>query len=323
MTVSQEDMDAYPAPSSVIGDYLKRSISVSYLLDRMWTGRLIIVVATLAGLLYGMYYAYTNGPLYSATMFISPADSDTIGDISGASGGGGAAGLLAGLTGTTNTMALPKFTQFISSMGSVGVARELIKRHDLLCRIYKSDCDPVTHEWRERTGIREFFSGLLAKLGRLPDPNGPRTEIDLAQFIRGAVVPETNKSNSLVTLSFKNTKPDFAAEVLSIVVTTTNDYIRMQNRDLQRRYVEYLSQSAAKATNVEQRQAIDALLLQEERQFMMTEVDAPYAAKVLDGPTVVPVNTVLKTLLIYTFLGFVLGTLLAIFRGWLPGRWRR
>lgn len=320
MTVSQEDMDAHPAPSSAIADYLKRSISVSYLLDRMWTGRLIVIVATVAGLLFGMYTAYSNGPLFSATMSISPADSDTIGDVSG---GGGAAGLLAGLTGTTNTMALPKFTQFISAKGSVGVARELIKRYDLLCRIYNTDCDPATHQWRERTGIRAFFSGLLAKLGRLPDPNGPRTEIDLAQYIGGAVAAETNKNNSLVTLTYQHRRPEFAAQVLSAVVSTTNDYIRMQNRDLQRRYVEYLSQSAAKATNVEQRQAIDTLLLQQERQFMMTEVDAPYAAKILDGPTVVPVNTVLKTLVIYTFLGFVLGALLAISRGWLPSKWRR
>jgi hypothetical protein len=322
MSLSQEEMDAYPAPSSAFAGYLKQSISVSYLLSRMWTGRLIIIVATLIGLLYGMYSAYTAGPTFSASMSISPADSDAVGDI-GSSSGGGAAGLLAGLTGTSNTIALPKFTQFISSMGSVGVARELIKRHDLLCRIFKSDCDPVTHQWTERTGWREFISGTLAKLGRLPDPNGPRTEIDLAQYIRGSVVPSTNKNNSLVTLTFENSRPEFAAQVLSAVVSTTNDFIRTQNRETQRHYVEYLSQSAAKTTNVEQRQAIDALLLQQERQFMMTEVDVPYAAKILDGPTVVPVNKVLKTLVIYSFLGFVLGAVLAIFRDGLLSKWRR
>lgn len=321
MTVSREELDTYPAPSSVIADYLRRSISISYLVDRVWTGRVIVIIATVAGLLFGMYSAHSNGPVFSASMSISPADSDAIGDIGNA--GGGAAGVLAGLTGTTNTVALPKFTQFISSLGSVGVARELIKRYDLLCRIYSSDCDPITHRWSERTGIREFFSGLLAKLGRLPDPNGPRTEIDLAQYIRGGVVPSTNKTNSLVTLTFEHRKPEFAAQVLSAVVATTNDYIRAQNREMQKRYVEYLSQSATKATNVEQRQAIDTLLLQQERQLMMTEVNVPYAAKILDGPTVVPVNKVLKTLVIYTFLGLALGTALAIFRDILPSKWRR
>ena len=316
MAISQEEMNAYPAPSSVIADYLKRSISVSYLLDRMWTGRLIIIAATLAGLLYGIYTAHTNGPRFSASMSISPADSDAMSDT-------GATGLLAGLAGTSSTVALPKFTQFISSMGSVGVARELIKRHDLLCQIYNGECDPATHQWRERTGVRAWISGMLAKLGQLPNPNGPRTEIDLAQYVRGAVVSSTNKNNSLVTVTFEHRRPEFAAQVLAMVVATTNDHIRAQNREIQKRYVEYLSQSAVKTTNVEQRQAIDTLLLQEERKLMMTAVDTPYAAKILDGPTVVPVNKVLKTLVVNIFLGFVLGAVLAIFRDKIPGkRWR-
>lgn len=314
MVVNQEELVApYPGPTSVIADYLRRSISISHLLDRVWAGKLIVIGATIAGLLYGMYSVYTAGPRFSATMSISPADSDAANQRGG--DGGGGEGLLAGLTGTSNTMALPKFTQFLSSMSSVGVAHELNQRYDFLCKIYKSDCDPITHRWRERTGMREWFDGMLAKLGRLPDPNGPRTDIDLAKFVLGTVVPSTNKTNSLVTLTFEYSKPDFAARFLAAVVTTTNDHIRIENREMQKRYVEYLSQSAAAATNVEQRQAIDTLLLQEERQLMLTEVDLPYAAKVLDGPTVVPVNHVLRTLVIYTFCGFVLGSVLTILLG--------
>ena len=81
--------------------------------------------------------------------------------------------------------------------------------------------------------------------------------------------------------------------------------------------------SAAKATNVEQRQAIDALLLQEERQLMMTEVDVPYAAKILDGPTITPVNSALKTVAVSTVLGLLLGTALALARNLIPRKWRR
>ena len=71
-----------------------------------------------------------------------------------------------------------------------------------------------------------------------------------------------------------NRDPKFAAEFLAQVAKATNDYIRAQNREIQGRYVDYLGASAVKATNVEQRQALDTLLLQEERQLMLTEVDA-------------------------------------------------
>jgi hypothetical protein len=162
----------------------------------------------------------------------------------------------------------------------------------------------------------------LARLGGLPDPNGARTEIDLANYVAGTVTAEANKNNSLVSLHYSNRKPDTAAQFLSQVVAATNDYIRAQNRENQKQYVAYLSESAAKATNVEQRQAIDTLLLQQERQLMMTEVDVPYAAKILDGPTVVPVNKVLKILVIYAFIGMIIGIAIAVSRDLLPSKWR-
>lgn len=320
MAMSHQEMGAgYPPPASAIADYLRRSISISYLLGMVWSGRLLVLAATLAGLLYGTYQVYADGPRYTARVSIAPADSDST---AGGIGGSGAAGLVAGLTGTKNTLALPIFTQFISSISSVGVAKELSRRHNLLCRLYAGECDPVTRRWQREIGAREWFNGVLARLGGIPDPNGPRTDIDLAIYIRDAIVPETNKTNSLVTLSFTHSKPDFAAQFLSAVVSTTNDHIRAQNRETQRRYVAYLAMNAAKAANVEQRQAIDTLLLQEERRLMLTEVDIPYAAKILDGPTVIPVNNVLKRLLIFTAIGFLIGACLAVSRNLLPAKWR-
>ena len=320
MTISHDK--AQPdirAPSAVIADYLRGSISLSYLLNQAWTGRLFIIATTLAGLLYGVYTVHANGPHFTATIRISPAESESsMGDISG----GAAGGLLAGLTGNTSTVALPKFTQFLIAKGSVGVARELDKKYDLLCRIYSSQCDPTTHIWKERTGVREFFDAALARLAGLPDPNGPRKIEDLAAYSASSVIAEDNKSNSLVALHYTNSKPEFAVNFLTAVINTTNDYLKAQNHDIQKRYVEYLSASAAKTANVEQRVAIDTLLLQEERQLMMTEVDVPYAAKVLDAPIVTPVNDALKIIVIFTFIGFMMGTIIASARELLPRKWR-
>jgi hypothetical protein len=63
-------------------------------------------------------------------------------------------------------------------------------------------------------------------------------------------------------------------------------------------------------------------LLQQERRLMMTEVDVPYAATIMDGPTVVPVNSALKTLLINGMLGFFLGIMIVLGRDFVPARWR-
>jgi hypothetical protein len=305
------------ARSGILVDYLRRSISVSYLVGLVWAGRILIVATTLAGLLYGIYTVYRNGPSYIATIRISPAESDN--SFGSATGTGS---LLAGLTGGGAGAALPKFTQFALARASVGVAQDLDRKYDMLCRIFASQCDIKTHKWKERTGIKETFNGILARLAGLPNPNGPRTLEDLAAYLGGSVVFEDNKNNSMVTVRYTNRKPEFAAQFLMAVIKASNDYIRAQSRDTQKRYVEYLSNSAGKTTNVEQRMAIDTLLLQEERQLMMTEVDIPYAAKVLDGPIVTPVNDGLKTILINGIMGLALGTILATCRDLLPRKWR-
>jgi hypothetical protein len=314
MTVNQEAPSSLRSPVAVIREYLRGSISISYLLGLAWTGRLIIVATTLAGLLYGAYTVHRNGPTFVATMRVAPAETE--GSLSGAGG------LLAGLAGGTAAVALPKFTEFLLVKGSVGVAEDLDRKYGMLCRIYRGECDPVTHQWKERTGLREWVNAMLARLAGLPDPNGPRKIDDLANYIATSVIPEENKTNSLVSIRYSNSKPEFAAQFLAAVVTASNDYVRTQSRETQKRYVEYLSGSAARTSNVEQRLAIDTLLLQEERQLMMTEVDIPYAAKVLEQPIVTPVNDALKTIAIYTIVGFILGAIAAASRNLLPCKWR-
>ena len=106
------------------------------------------------------------------------------------------------------------------------------------------------------------------------------------------------------------------------VVKTTNDNIRAQSREIQKREVEYLSESAAKTTNVEQRLSIDTLLLQEERQLMMTELDIPYATKILDGRPCYQSTMPLRKIAITTIVGLLIGLTIALSRDLLPRKWR-
>jgi len=310
------------SPSAAIADYLRRSVSVSDLLGQIWSGRLIVAAAAVAGLVFGAFYVHQTGPSYTASMRVAPPEGDSMPNIGGSGGGGGTAGLLADLTGGTATQ-VPKFTQFLVAMGSEGVARQLEQKYHMTCRVYSGDCDITTGQWNIKIGPRQWLSAQLARLGGLPDPNGPRGVPELAAYITGAIGKEQNKQNAIVMLSYTNRKRDFSAEFLKRVVEETNNYIRALNRSNQRRYVQYLAVAAARSTNVEQRQAIDSLLLQQERQLMMTEVEGPYAAQILDGPNVAPVHGITKTLAIYTFLGILLGVFITLGRRYLPRRLRR
>jgi hypothetical protein len=298
------------APSAVLRDFIKQSISLADLAGIVWAGRVVVAASFVLGLLYGSYTAWRGGPAFIASVSVMPSQTD---NETGGSGGGGTLGLLAGLTGGSGSAAsVPKYTQFMSALSSTSVAQRLDSRYGLVCRIFSDQCDQTTRQWRPRKGTGPWLRGLLAKLQGLPDPNGPRTAVDLAHYIGDAIVPQQNKTNSLITIAYVNSDPQFASRFLMLVFHTTNDYIKDQDRIIQRQYVDYLSHRIATNTNVDQRSALDSLLLQEERKLMMTEVDVPYAATILDGPTVLPLDTAAKKILTYGAVGLVLGALLAL-----------
>lgn len=320
MTVEQDAFESRHRDSSVaIADYFRRSVSVSEILDQLWSGRIIIAVCFVLGLVYGAYSISSSGPLFSVEMSLLPAEG---GSVDNNASNSGALGLLAGLTGG-GLGQVPKFTQFLAALHSTGVAEVLDKKYAMTCRVFRGDCDQTTLQWRERTGLRPWFNGLLARLSGLPDPNGPRTPTELALYISGAVVPTLDKTSEVVRLDYQSPRPDFAVNFMNVLVKTTNDYIRDQDRVVLQQYVAYLTDQASRATNVAQRDALDQLLLQQERKLMLTEVDVPYAASVLDGPMVLPVNKALKTLAIFGALGLFAGALIAIGMHYLRVRFRR
>jgi len=308
------------APTAVIRDYLRNSISIADVTAQIWSGRLIVAIALVFGLVYGLYQAHRAGPLYNASVELLPADADGGG---GGGGGSGAIGLLSSLAGGGAAGgAVPKFTQFQFAIGSVGVAQMLDTKYDMVCVVYRGRCDRKTHTWKPRTGFDAAFAAFLARVAGLPNPNGPNTVADLAHYNFASIGVTKDKTSGLTTLNYFNSDPKFAADYLIKVLDTTNNYVREQDRATARNMVEYVAHRVATNTNVEQRTALDQLLLQQERRLMMTEVSAPYAATILDGPTVTPVNSVLKTVVINGFLYMLLGMAIAVFRNLVPVRWR-
>ena len=308
------------APTAVIREYLRNSISIADVTAQIWSGRLIVVAALVFGLFYGLYQAHRAGPLYMASVEVLPADSD--GGGSGGGSSGGAIGLLSSLAGGGGGGAVSKFVQFQFAVGSVGVAQMLDTKYDMVCVLYRGRCDRKTHTWRPRTGFDAAVAAFLARVAGLPDPNGPNTVVDLAHYNFSGIALTKDKTSGLVTLSYYNSDPKFAADYLLKILDTTNNYVREQDRATARNMVDYVAHRVATNTNVEQRAALDSLLLQQERRLMMTEVNAPYAATILDGPIVTPVNNVLKTILLNGFLFMLLGMTIAVFRNLVPVRWR-
>jgi hypothetical protein len=288
--------------------YWQASISLSEITRRLIARWRMIIAVTAIATLIGIATVWMRGPTYIAAMDLLPSEADLTG--SNNIPGNGALGLIAGLSGL-QANSVPKFVQFQSALSSPDVARILDQKFNLVCRVYKGECDPLTRQWTPRTDLRARISTILAALQGLPDPALRRTPSDLASYIGDSVKIATDKTN-IAHLTYANRDPQFAAEFLSMVQRTTADYLKEQDRRVLHQYVDYLSKEIAVTTSVEQRAALAALLLEQDRRLMLSNVNAPYAAAVLSGPDVAPRSLAVGTLAVFMATGFVLGIALAL-----------
>ena len=308
-----------PPASNVIKRYLQRSFSMADLFKRAFKGWSFALLGLALGVLVGLYSAWTTPPRYYVTVGLLPVDS------SGADiGESSALGALAGLVGFSSGP-VPKFTRFVSSLYATGVANLMDRKYDMICRTFKGNCDIATHTWRKSEGFQAWWDRKVAELGRLPDPDRPRTAFDLAQYALSTVQFSSDKTTHIVTVSIDTRDPKFATIFLMTLVRSTNDYIKAQDRDVIQKYVDYLYMKLATTTNLSQHDALSSLVLEQERRLMLTSVDVPYAASIQDGPNVTVSNAPLRTLLICSFLGAVLGGALGVLLSFIPttSAWRR
>ncbi len=310
---SADDADNIPPMTPVFSfAFLSRSISVGGIFSQIWKRWYVLAACVLAFFLIGIYEAHRIGPRFVASLDIQPAQAD-VGAGSSGMGAGTVGGLLGSMGGdAASSIPIPEFIQFQAALSSQGVAREMDKRYNMVCRVFEGRCDLKTHQWKPSTGFRAAFAGFLAALQGLPDPNGPATAADLAAYTLGAV-GITKEKTGVVTLTYENPDPKFATMFLTRLWETSNNYLKGQDREIRQDYIAYLSQRITTTTSLAQREAIQTLLEEQERHLMRTAADVPYAAAVLDGPRVMPVNRVLKTIVLYVFVGIVLGGAAAYF----------
>jgi hypothetical protein len=304
VTVDYDGEQAAPEPASaVIAKFLRRSFSVGDVVKGALRGWLYGVIGLVLGATFGVYSIWTTPPSYSVSIGLLPTEGS--GDVSVGDNSGGALSALAGLVGMGGGP-VPKFTRFVASLNATGVAKIMDQKYDMVCRTFS--CDPKTHVWRKNTGFAADFDRVIAQIGHLPDPDTPRTALDLANYTAGNVVFTPDRTTHILTLSMDTKDPKFAVLYLNVLVQATNDFIREKDRSAILPYVDYLHQKLATSNlNLAQHDALSSLLVDQERRLMLSSVDVPYAASIQDGPNITMSNKAIRLLAVYVVLGLILG----------------
>jgi len=303
VTVDYDGEQAAPEPASaVIGRFLRRSFSIADAIKGALRGWLFGLIGMVLGAVFGVYSIWATPPTYTVSIGLLPTDGS--GDVS-VGDSGGALSALAGLVGMGGGP-VPKFTRFVASLNATAVAKIMDQKYDMVCLTF--NCDRKSHTWRKNTGWQADFNRMMAQIAHLPDPDAPRTALDLAGFTAANVTMTPDRTTHILTLAMDSKDPKSAVRYLNVLVQATNDFIREKDRSTILPYVDYLHQKLATSSlNLAQHDALSSLLVDQERRLMLSSVDVPYAASIQDGPNITMSNKAVRMLAVDIVLGLVLG----------------
>ena len=243
----------------------------------------LVALFALAALLIAVAYLRSADYVYTATLRVSPAPS--------AAGGGpelGALGSLASLTGISvgRSEAATPFRLYVEAVHAREVADRLSRDDALMHTVFANEWDATRRSYRRRQGVLSSLKdGVFGILG-IPvtawtAPDGAR----LHGFIAADVSVQQSVKSPLVTISLNAVDPAFATRFLSTLDRTIDDYLREKALARSRQNVVYLSQKLAMVTLAEHRQVLASALADQERQLMLANNPAPYAADPFDRVT--------------------------------------
>ncbi len=272
----------------------------------VWQGKLIILLCVLVAL--GGTYAWLKRqtPEYTARMVVGPAASELMSSGARSTRGGplsflGANGFGAG--------AVTEFERFMELKASAELAERLQSKRRVLQRVFVDMWDPEGRRWIRPDGLVAASKMALRESLRLPPWTPPSIEV-LAEYLQEEIKQSHERGSSLWVLKCSNHDPTLAKQLLTWVHAETDVMIRERAMLRASEQIKYLEGKLMTISVKEHRDALVDLLSQQERVLMVIGSGLPYAAEIIEAPTVSEVPTwpwPIRALAIGGLAGLVIG----------------
>lgn len=302
------------------------AVGAGEILARLWAGKWLILAAALIGLfLAGIWLKTLTGPQYAASMVIAPANES------------GTEALAKQLSSASNAPILPlaglslgpsdvatSFDRFVAHLTSVTMAERLEQDHGVLRRIFARDWNAERGEWMHRAGVVGAVVGEIERFFGVESWRSP-TAVTLANFLKRRVVVYPVGRTGLRTVRIQLSDPALARDLLDWIYTEADRLIREEDRARTKAELDYLRDRFEKETVAEYRDSLIKLIAEREQRLMVIELDLPFVAERIEGPTAseTPVSPKPMEAL---FVGLIAGSfvgLIAVLVLLDPRRWRR
>lgn len=220
-------------------------MSLLQLLEEVWNCRFFIIAGALIGLLSAIGFLMVVTPKYQAQMIVAPASP---------------------LSSVVDSSAHSDdaFLLFMNLCAGPSLAKKVME----------------SGKNRLIDGLRKDKPFFLA-----PSPiDTNASPEELSAYLRRNISTSKIGDTSLQRLSYSNPDPYFAVEVLNSIHNKTDEMIRASSKTSSAGRIEYLENELSRIHNADHRRALTNLLMEQEYIYMLTTMDEPFAARVIEPP---------------------------------------
>ncbi|TFU03272.1 hypothetical protein EUV02_08770 [Polymorphobacter arshaanensis] len=293
--------------------------------DHRWLGALLenlrakwwwVAAGGAAFALLALIYLWNADYEYTASLRVSatqPASARSSG--LGSLGGLAAIAGVGGLAGETAT----PFKLYVEGLQSRAVAKRMADNPELMHTIFAPHWDAATKRWREpasaaRTAKNAVFGMLGLPVYAWEPPGAAQMQLFLAENIS----IDQNIKTPLVTISIQSVDPVFAVKFLTELHRVSDQLLREQSRARTESNIAYLTDKLGTVSMAEYRQVLFDSIADQEKQMMLVNNAAPFAAEPF-GPATASLRPTsprpLPTLIGSTIAGLLFGAAIAMLFG--------
>jgi hypothetical protein len=297
---------------------LNDEIDLNELFLTLWRGKIYIILVTIMSVFLASYYLQSVERLYTVEYNLKPVgESENKSRLNGLGGLGGLA-TIAGiqLPSSKNN----DFNIFKELITSREVSKIIFEDKKIIRDIFKSEWDESINNFSRpaKSKVRIFLSDTKRLLtGNIEHSYMPPNPRRLATFIDKNIQISEDKETGFLKLTGETAKPELMISLIIKAAETSDKLMRQRYIDFAIEPLTFYKQKISTARSREHRQALAALIGQEEQKLMLASLGKYFIAEPYIDPKTSLYPTTPMPMLILSFSligGFVIGVALILIR---------
>lgn len=272
-----------------------------------WGARWAILIGAVLGIGLGVLFLRAATYRYTASLTLTPAKSEMTqlpGNISGLAAIAGVS-----LPGGGN---VNDFNLYLVALQSRQVAAELAKDNVIMQKLFASQYDIPSGKWRRPSDLIADLSLTSKLVLGVPGTDWKQPDgADLQKFLQANVKVVSDRKSNITTISVDHEDPEFAAKLITDLHEKTDAVLRRRALARADQAIGYLEKQLSIVQLAEHRQALAAILGEQEKSRMLASSGAPYAAQPF-GAAVVPSRPTSPQPIIVLVVGLVGGVIASL-----------